>query len=108
MIVTVARSPPTGDAVDQLTPVRQHDPSAQGSRNGQGRRNGLHLCIGKPDMLQPGAIPVRHVAVFAGLVRHLNFPALFRAKHLACQLARSLCDPSTPSPKTNSTNSSVG
>src|SRR5262245_1602183 len=108
MIVTVARSPPAGDAVDQFAPVRQHDPCPQGTRNGQGRCNGLHLCIGKPDMLQAGGIPMRHVAVFAGWMRHLTFPRSVRAKHLACELARSLCDPSTSSPKTNSTNSSVG
>src|SRR5262249_2433458 len=108
MVVTVARSPPAGDAVDQLTPIGQNDPRTQGARNRQGRRNRLHLCIGKPDMVQACAIPMRRIAVFAGLARHLTFPRSVRAKHLACQLARSPCNPSTPSPTTNSTSSSAG
>src|SRR5262249_16960180 len=108
MVVTVTRGPPAGDAVDQLTPIRQHDAGSLGTGHRQGWHGRFHLGVRKPDILKARVIPTRHDAVFAGPARHLTFLRSVRAKHLAYQHARLSWTRSSPSPKTSSTNSNAG
>jgi hypothetical protein len=74
MIVAVARRPPGRDAVDELTPVGQHDTAAPAGRNRQRRRYRLHLRVRQPNVLKPGGVPIwvkcPYLLVFAGIGGH--------------------------------------
>ena len=70
MVVAVAGGPPAGDAVDQLAPVGELDPRALRARHRQRRRNGLHLGIRQPDVVDAIRVPGGRFAVFALFAGH--------------------------------------
>ena len=59
MPVTMAGGPPRRDAVDQLPPVRQHDPGTVPARERERVPRGLHLRIGQPEVAEPRDVPIR-------------------------------------------------